>query len=103
MNLLRAALVPALAVVLAITSGAIIIELAGLNAFEAYGAAMPSDCVFLVDPRDTLEGVRRAVTVARDLRERGHGMLGIRLDSGDLAALSIKAREILDEGGFRSE
>ena len=71
-----------------------------LTAFEQYARAMPNNCVFLVDTYDTLEGVSRAVTVGRALREQGHEMLGIRLDSGDLAHLSIEARRILDEGGF---
>ncbi|MBN2559908.1 MAG: nicotinate phosphoribosyltransferase [Phycisphaerae bacterium] len=71
-----------------------------LEAFEAYARAMPNNCVFLVDTYDTLEGVRRAVEVGRRLRQRGHEMVGIRLDSGDLAYLSIEARKILDDGGF---
>jgi nicotinate phosphoribosyltransferase len=70
------------------------------EAFEAYAAAMPNNCVFLVDTYDTLAGVHTAVRVGRRLRERGHEMVGIRLDSGDLAYLSIEARRILDEGGF---
>ena len=71
-----------------------------LDAFRAYAQAMPNNCVFLVDTYDTLQGVRNAVTVARELREQGHEMIGIRLDSGDLAWLSIEARKILDEAGF---
>jgi len=70
------------------------------EAFRAYAEAMPNNCVFLVDTYDTLEGVRRAVETGRWLREQGHEMVGIRLDSGDLAWLSIEARKILDEGGF---
>ena len=70
------------------------------EAFEAYAGAMPNNCVFLVDTYDTLDGVRAAVRVAKRLREKGHEMVGIRLDSGDLAYLSIEARKILDEGGF---
>ena len=70
------------------------------EAFHAYAEAMPNNCVFLVDTYDTLEGVRRAVETGRWLREHGHEMAGIRLDSGDLAWLSIEARKILDEGGF---
>jgi nicotinate phosphoribosyltransferase len=70
------------------------------EAFEGYAEAMPNNCVFLVDTYDTLEGVRNAVEVGRELRERGHEMVGIRLDSGDLAYLSIAARKILDEAGF---
>jgi nicotinate phosphoribosyltransferase len=71
-----------------------------VEAFVAYAEAMPNNCVFLVDTYETAEGVRRAVEVGRKLRERGHEMMGIRLDSGDLAKLSIVARKILDEGGF---
>jgi nicotinate phosphoribosyltransferase len=61
---------------------------------------MPNNCVFLVDTYDTLEGVRRAVHVGKQLRQRGHEMVGIRLDSGDLAYLSIEARKILDDADF---
>ncbi|MBP63544.1 MAG: nicotinate phosphoribosyltransferase [Planctomycetaceae bacterium] len=71
-----------------------------VQAFESYAQVMPNNCVFLVDTYDTLEGVQRAVAVGRQLRERGHKMVGIRLDSGDLAHLSIEARKILDEAGF---
>ena len=71
-----------------------------LEAFEEYAQSLPNNCVFLVDTYDTLEGVRRAVEVGKKLRARGHEMVGIRLDSGDLAYLSIEARKILDEGGF---
>jgi nicotinate phosphoribosyltransferase len=69
-------------------------------AFRAYAEAMPNNCVFLVDTYDTLEGVRRAIEAGQWLRERGHELAGIRLDSGDLAYLSIAAREMLDAAGF---
>jgi len=71
-----------------------------LEAFDAYARAMPNNCVFLVDTYDSLAGVRRAIEVGRRLRERGHEMVGIRLDSGDLAYLSVEARRMLDEAGF---
>jgi nicotinate phosphoribosyltransferase len=71
-----------------------------LESFLAYADAMPNNCVFLVDTYDTLEGVRNAVEVGRLLRQRGHDLQGVRLDSGDLAWLSRQARIILDEGGF---
>jgi len=70
------------------------------EAFETYADALPSNCLFLVDTYDTLQGVRNAIEVGRKLRERGHDLLGIRLDSGDLAWLSIQARKLLDEAGF---
>ncbi|HVX15805.1 MAG TPA: nicotinate phosphoribosyltransferase [Pirellulales bacterium] len=71
-----------------------------LASFRAYAEAMPNNCVFLVDTYDTLKGVHHAVEVGRWLRSQGHRLLGIRLDSGDLAYLSIEARKILDEAGF---
>ena len=70
------------------------------RAFDEYARVMPNNCVFLVDTYDTLDGVRHAVAAGRRLRERGVEMIGIRLDSGDLAYLSIEARRILDEAGF---
>jgi nicotinate phosphoribosyltransferase len=72
-----------------------------LEAFEAYAKVMPNNCVFLVDTYNTLEGVRRAAEVGRRLKETGHRMIGIRLDSGDLAYLSIEARKILDAAGLQ--
>lgn len=71
-----------------------------LDAFHSYAEALPNNCVFLVDTFDTLDGVHRACEVGKHLRERGHEMVGIRLDSGDLAYLSIEARQILDQAGF---
>ncbi|MGE0479429.1 MAG: nicotinate phosphoribosyltransferase [Phycisphaerae bacterium] len=71
-----------------------------LEAFQAYADAMPNNCVFLVDTYDTLDGVRRAIEVGRNLRARGRSLLGVRLDSGDFAYLSIEARRLLDEAGF---
>ncbi|MFH1968880.1 MAG: nicotinate phosphoribosyltransferase, partial [Verrucomicrobiota bacterium] len=69
-------------------------------AFKAYAKAMPNNCIFLVDTFDTLEGVKRAAKIGKWLRQQGHEMIGIRLDSGDLAHLSIAARRILDAEGF---
>ncbi len=71
-----------------------------VEAFRAYAKAMPNNCIFLVDTYDSLKGVRHAVEVGKELRREGHELVGIRLDSGDLAFLSIEARKILDEGGF---
>ena len=70
------------------------------EAFEKYAETFPHDSVFLVDTFDTLEGVRTAIKVARKMRENGSELAGIRLDSGDLAYLSIEARKLLDEAGF---
>lgn len=70
------------------------------EAFAAYAAALPGNCVFLVDTYDTLEGVRHAVRAGEALRAGGHRLLGVRLDSGDLAYLSREARRLLDDAGF---
>lgn len=70
------------------------------EAFAAYAEALPNNCIFLVDTFDTLEGVRRAIVEAKKLRQRGHEMVGIRLDSGDLLTLSREARRLLDAAGF---
>jgi nicotinate phosphoribosyltransferase len=71
-----------------------------LESFLAYAEAQPNNCVLLVDTYNSLDGVRHAVEVGRRLREAGRELLGIRLDSGDLAYLSIEARKILDEAGL---
>jgi nicotinate phosphoribosyltransferase len=71
-----------------------------LEAFQTYARAMPNNCVLLVDTYDSLEGVRHAIEVARQMRREGHGIVGVRLDSGDRVALSIEARRMLDSAGF---
>ncbi|MCC7384599.1 MAG: nicotinate phosphoribosyltransferase [Deltaproteobacteria bacterium] len=71
-----------------------------LEAFEAYAEALPNNCVLLVDTYDTLRGVDHAIVVGQHLRRRGFELGGIRLDSGDLAYLSIEARKKLDAAGF---
>ncbi|MBE7560691.1 nicotinate phosphoribosyltransferase, partial [bacterium] len=74
-----------------------------LSAFRAYAESYPDSCILLVDTYDTLgSGVPNAITVGRELRARGHDLYGIRLDSGDLAYLSIEARRMLDAAGFTS-
>ena len=72
-----------------------------LEAFETYAEALPNNCIFLVDTYDSLAGVRRAIEVGKRLRRRGYKLGGIRLDSGDLAYLSRKARALLDAAGFK--
>lgn len=70
------------------------------EAFEAYARAMPNNCVFLVDTYNSLDGVRHAIEAARQLRNNGHEMIGVRLDSGDRVALSLETRGLLDKAGF---
>jgi len=57
--------------------------------------------VLLVDTYNTVEGVKKAIEVGKWLRSQGKKLLGIRLDSGDLAHLSIISREMLDTAGFQ--
>jgi nicotinate phosphoribosyltransferase len=72
-----------------------------LDAFEAYAEIYPDDCILLVDTFDTLDsGIPNAIKVFEKLKAKGHRPLGIRLDSGDLAYLSIQAARMLNEAGF---
>ena len=72
-----------------------------LAAFSTYARVFPDSCVLLVDTYDTLKsGIPHAITVARELAARGKSLLGVRLDSGDLAYLSRESRRMLDEAGF---
>lgn len=70
------------------------------EAFRRYAEALPNNCVFLVDTYDSIAGVKHAIEAGRMLEKKGHKMAGIRLDSGDLASISIEARRLLDEAGF---
>jgi nicotinate phosphoribosyltransferase len=72
-----------------------------LAAFRAFADMYPDDCLLLVDTIDTLRsGVPNAITVFKELRLAGHEALGVRLDSGDLAYLSIQVARLLDAAGF---
>jgi len=72
-----------------------------LEAFRAYADVYPDDCTLLVDTIDTLEsGIPNAIKVFQELRQKGHRPMGVRLDSGDLAYLSIQAAKQLDAAGF---
>lgn len=72
-----------------------------LDAFRAYADVYPDDCLLLVDTINSLEsGVPNAIRVFEELSRKGHRPVGIRLDSGDLAYLSIRAAQLLDQAGF---
>lgn len=73
-----------------------------LESFDKYAQALPNNCVFLVDTYDTIGGVKHAIAIGGKLREAGYELAGIRLDSGDLAYLSIEARRLLDQAGFQN-
>jgi nicotinate phosphoribosyltransferase len=71
------------------------------EAFRTYARYFPENTILLVDTYDTLaSGVPNAITVAKEMEEKGHQMKGIRLDSGDLAYFSRKARNQLDRAGL---
>jgi nicotinate phosphoribosyltransferase len=70
------------------------------DAFMSFVKAMPNNSVLLVDTYNTIEGVKKAAHAGQWLKKNGHRLMGIRLDSGDLAYLSIEARRILDEAGL---
>lgn len=72
-----------------------------LHAFRDFAEKRPDNCVLLVDTYDTLRsGVPNAITVGKEMQKRGQKLLGIRLDSGDLAYLSKQSRRMLDEAGL---
>ncbi|MFT9848588.1 nicotinate phosphoribosyltransferase [Aneurinibacillus sp. REN35] len=72
------------------------------DAFTAYSEAFPDETVLLVDTYDTLGvGIPHAIRLGLEMKEKGRKLLGIRLDSGDLAYLSKKARKMLDEAGLQ--
>lgn len=74
-----------------------------LDAFQAYADLYPDNCLLLVDTVDTLEsGIPNAIHVFEDLRRKGYEPIGIRLDSGDLAYLSLRAAQMLNEAGFHN-
>ncbi|HWP57542.1 MAG TPA: nicotinate phosphoribosyltransferase [Candidatus Acidoferrales bacterium] len=72
-----------------------------IDAFRQFVASFPANSILLIDTYDTLEGARRAVQVAREMAARGERLQGVRIDSGDLAALAHAVRRIFDDAGFK--
>lgn len=70
------------------------------DAFEAFARARPDGVILLIDTYDTERGARRVVEIAGKLKDLGVSLRGVRLDSGDLGALSKSVRSILDSGGL---
>lgn len=71
-----------------------------LDAFRAFAATFPGDVTLLIDTYDTPRGARHAALVARELAGQGRHIHAVRLDSGDLVALSKEVRAILDDAGL---
>ncbi|MGD2151432.1 MAG: nicotinate phosphoribosyltransferase [Desulfobacterales bacterium] len=69
-------------------------------AFSAYSETFPDHSIFLIDTYNTIDGAKNAVTVAKQMKENGHSLIGVRLDSGDMADLSQKVRKIFDDAGL---
>jgi len=72
-----------------------------IDAFRSFVGSFPDNAVLLIDTYDTLEGAHKAVKVAGEMARQGKKLRGVRLDSGDMAALSVQVREILDQAGFK--
>ncbi|WP_081210257.1 nicotinate phosphoribosyltransferase [Salegentibacter sediminis] len=72
-----------------------------LSAFRDFAEGRPKKCVLLVDTYDTLKsGIPNAIKVAKEMEEKGHKLLAVRLDSGDLAYLAKESRKMLDKAGL---
>jgi len=71
-----------------------------IDAFRAFARAFPDATTLLIDTYDTLAAAHKAVAVAREMEAGGHRLAGVRLDSGDLLALSREVRAILDRAGL---
>lgn len=70
------------------------------DAFVAYARSFPDTTVLLIDTYDTIEGAHTAARVAQHMKSKGHQLVGVRMDSGDIIALSHKVRTILDDAGL---
>ena len=71
-----------------------------LEAFEKYVENYPNNCILLVDTYNCIQGIKNAIIAAKKLPNPVKDFIGIRIDSGDLAYLSIIARDMLDKAGF---
>lgn len=71
-----------------------------MDAFRAFARDFPEQAILLIDTFDVEQGARRAVAVASELASEGVKLKGVRIDSGDLAALARSVRTILDASGF---
>ena len=71
-----------------------------IDAFRAFAASSPKNCVLLLDTYDVRQGIKNAIIVAKEMEERGERLAAVRLDSGDLARLSKMAREAFDAAGL---
>ena len=71
-----------------------------IDAFRAYVRSFPHNAILLIDTYDTLQGARNAVQIAKEMAIRGETLIGVRLDSGDLADIARQVRKILDDANL---
>ncbi len=71
-----------------------------IDAFRAYAEAYPNNSILLIDTYDTIEGARCAAVVGREMASRGEKLIGVRIDSGDLAAQARAVRKVLNNAGL---
>jgi nicotinate phosphoribosyltransferase len=71
-----------------------------IDAFRAFAKTFPDKSTLLIDTYDDIAGAEKAAVVAKELEKKGLRLSGVRLDSGDLAAISKKVRKLLDEKGL---
>ena len=72
-----------------------------IDAFRAYVESFPNTAILLIDTYDTVTGAKNAVQIAQEMASRGQKLLGVRIDSGDLATLALEVRRILDAAGLQ--
>lgn len=70
------------------------------DSFRSFADTFPDNCVLLIDTFDILEGAKKAAKIGKELEKKGKKLKGVRIDSGDMAKLSIDVREILDSNGL---
>jgi nicotinate phosphoribosyltransferase len=71
-----------------------------IDAFRAFPRSFPARTTLLLDTYDTLTAARKAILVAKEMETKGQRLAGVRLDSGDLVALSKQVRHVLDDAGL---
>jgi nicotinate phosphoribosyltransferase len=71
-----------------------------IDAFRAYARSFPHNAILLIDTYDTLQGARNAVEVAKEMAQRGESLIGVRIDSGDLAELARQVRKIFNDANL---
>ncbi len=71
-----------------------------IEAFRVFARLFPGITTLLIDTYDNIQGARKAIQVAKEMEARGERLGYVRLDSGDIAAISKEVREILDENGL---